>query len=237
MTCGGCESTIKRLLSGVAGVTSVNTDLSKDEVTVEMQKHISTETLQQALKNHPDYHLAEKDQSFPEPAETLPQTVGWFTMYKPILLIFAYITSVTFLVELQRGFSWMHWMSNFMGGFFLAFSFFKLLDLKGFAENYFSYDIIARRWFGYGYFYAFIELALGLAYISSFNPVLTNSITFVVMTISIIGVLQAVFSKRKVKCACLGSVFNLPMSTVTIIEDMVMIAMSLTSLLTLLVSK
>ena len=46
------------------------------------------------------------------------------------------------------------------------------------------------------------------------------------MTVSIIGVLQSVFNKRKIQCACLGAVFNLPMSTVTIIEDLLMITMS-----------
>jgi hypothetical protein len=54
------------------------------------------------------------------------------------------------------------------------------------------------------------------------------------MTVSIIGVLQSVLSKRKIKCACLGDVFNLPMSTITIIEDALMIAMSGIMLLTML---
>lgn len=121
-----------------------------------------------------------------------------------------------------------------MGAFFLVFSFFKMLDLKGFAESYFSYDIIARKWMGYGYLYAFIELALGVAFITGFNPVATNSITLIVMSISIIGVLQSVFNKRKIKCACLGAVFNLPMSTITIIEDLLMIFMSAAMLLFLL---
>jgi hypothetical protein len=48
----------------------------------------------------------------------------------------------------------------------------------------------------------------------------------VVMSLSIIGVLESVFNHRKIRCACLGTVFNLPMSTVTIIEDALMIAMS-----------
>ncbi len=36
--------------------------------------------------------------------------------------------------------------------------------------------------------------------------------------ISSIGVIQSVMKKRKIQCACLGTVFNLPMSTVAIIE-------------------
>ena len=54
------------------------------------------------------------------------------------------------------------------------------------------------------------------------------------MTVSIIGVLQSVMNKRKIKCACLGDVFNLPMSTITIIEDALMIGMSVIMLLTML---
>ena len=73
------------------------------------------------------------------------------------------------------------------------------------------YDIVAKKWNGWGYVYAFTELALGIAFLTGFNPILTNAITFVIMAVSIIGVLQSVANKRKIKCACLGAVFNLPM--------------------------
>jgi hypothetical protein len=74
--------------------------------------------------------------------------------------------------------------------------------------------------------YAFTELILGLAFLTGFNPLITNIVTFLVMSISIIGVLQSVLNKKKIQCACLGAIFNLPMSTVTIIEDALMIIMS-----------
>ena len=35
----------------------------------------------------------------------------------------------------------------------------------------------------------------------------------------------------KIRCACLGTVFNLPMSTVTLVEDGLMIAMAAAALL------
>ena len=77
-----------------------------------------------------------------------------------------------------------------MAGFFLVFSFFKLLNLRGFADSYSTYDIIAKKWTGWGYIYAFIELTLGVAFLTGFNPLLTNAVTFVVMSISIVGVLR-----------------------------------------------
>ena len=93
---------------------------------------------------------------------------------------------------------------------------------------------IAKQFRSWGYIYAFIELGLGIAYAINFNPIITNAVTFVVMTISIVGVLQSVLNKRKIQCACLGAVFNLPMSTVTIIEDALMIGMSVLMLIALL---
>ena len=236
MTCTGCQAKVKNLLSKVDAVSDVNIDLAKGEATIKMDKHIETAILQEALKDYPKYQLTENNQQhLPVNTEKVEETRTWLATYKPILLIFAFITGITFLNEwVVSDFVFMRWMSNFMAGFFLVFSFFKLLNLKGFAESYSMYDVIAKKWNGWGYVYAFIELALGIAFLTGFNPILTNSITFIVMSVSIIGVLQSVFNKRKIKCACLGDVFNLPMSTITIIEDALMIGMSAVMLLTML---
>ena len=88
------------------------------------------------------------------------------------------------------------------------------------------YDVVAKKFSFWAYSYAFVEVGLGISYLLNYNPLVTNACTFVVMSISIIGVLQSVFDNKKIQCACLGAVFNLPMSTVTIIEDALMIVMS-----------
>jgi copper chaperone CopZ len=234
MTCSNCEAKVQQVLTKVHGVKNVTVDLSKNEAAIEMEKHIPIEDLKSALKPYSQYSIEEKNGMHAMHMDE-EETKSWFATYKPILLIFGYIIAVTVLVEEVNGsFDWMRWMRHFMAGFFLTFSFFKLLNLQGFAESYFSYDIIARKWFAWGYVYAFIELALGLAYLVNVNPWLTNGITFVVMSVSIVGVLKSVLNKRKIKCACLGTVFNIPMSTVTIVEDSLMISMSLVTLIIML---
>lgn len=226
MTCEGCQAKVQKLLLAVPGVTAVSVNLEKGEADITMSHHIATETLSAALKEYPKYQLTEKA---PAPAinvYTEPEK-SWFATYKPILLIFGYIISVTTLISISReGFDGMLAMRVFMGGFFLTFSFFKMLDLKGFADSYSMYDIVAKRVYYWGYMYVFIELLLSISFIVNFAPFATNLVTLVVMTVSIIGVLQSVLDKKKIKCACLGAVFELPMSTVTIIEDGLMIAMS-----------
>lgn len=201
-------------------VTDVEVSKEKQSATITMDKHIALSTLQNALDKKYAITAAEHN-------ETAEQAKGWLSTYKPILLIFAYVTAIAIIAGMHQGaFHWMQAMNVFMAGFFLTFSFFKMLDLNGFAESYSMYDIVAKKIKTWGYIYAFVELALGIAYATNFQPVVTNMATFVVMTISIIGVLQSVLNKRKIQCACLGAVFNLPMSTVTIIEDALMIAMS-----------
>lgn len=226
MTCNGCEEKVKGLLSQVQDVQKVSIDRTKAEADITMAKHVSIQALQEALKAYPQYQISESHVQMTMPA-TADMQEPWLKTYKPILLIFAYITGITLLIQfINPEFNPEQWMNHFMAGFFLVFSFFKLLDLQGFADSYTTYDIIAKRWKGWAYLYAFIELGLGLAYISGFDPVLTNSITFIVMSISLVGVLQSVLNKRKIRCACLGAVFNLPMSTITILEDALMIVMS-----------
>ena len=237
MTCGGCQAKVQSLLSKVKGVKNIMIDLTKGQVAIDMEKHISTPELAEALKDYPKYQISESNHNYHDITANseLDETKSWIGTYKPILLIFAYIVGVTILIEVISGtFIWHRWMGHFMAGFFLVFSFFKLLNLKGFAESYSMYDIMAKKWQGWGYVYAFAELALGIAFFTGINPIITNTVTLIVMSVSIVGVLQSVLHKRKIKCACLGDVFNLPMTTVTVIEDALMIGMSAVMLLTLL---
>ncbi len=237
MTCGGCRAKVQSLLSKVKGVKNVMIDLAKGQAAIDMDRHISTPELAEALKDYPKYQISESNHNYHDTISngSVEETKSWIETYKPLLLIFGYIVGVTVLTEMVSGaFIWHRWMGHFMAGFFLVFSFFKLLDLQGFVESYSMYDIVATKWKGWGYIYAFTELALGVAFISGINPLVTNAVTFIVMSISIIGVLQSVLIKRKIKCACLGAVFNLPMSAITIIEDALMVGMSAIMLVTLL---
>jgi hypothetical protein len=138
-----------------------------------------------------------------------------------------FIIGTTLLTQWPfNSFSFMEWMRHFMAGFFIVFAFFKLLNLRGFAQSYRMYDIVAARWKGWGFIYPFVELALGVAYLIQWNPAYTNWITILVLGVSSIGVIKSNLNKKKIKCACLGDVFNLPMSTVTIVEDLSMVAMA-----------
>lgn len=223
MTCGSCEANVKSALMTIENVSSVEVSKETNTAKVTMDKHIALSEFQKALGgNESRYRISAIEHN-----EAAEQAKSWLVTYKPIMTIFAYITAITLLIQTQNdSFNLMQWMRHFMAGFFLVFSFFKMLNLKGFAESYVMYDVVARKIPIWAYLYAFVELGLGIANLIDFNPVVTNAATFIVMSLSIIGVLQSVLNKKQIKCACLGAVFNLPMSTVTIIEDALMIVMS-----------
>jgi len=179
------------------------------------------------------YSLHKSDRALP--SEAIPEKLAeddapqasWLLTYKPLLILISLILIGSVLVQVPHGhIHGAETMRYFMAGFFLSFAFFKLLDIPAFADAYAGYDLLAAKWHGWGYVYPFVELALGMAYLANWQPVLTNWAVFVVMGFSAIGVIQAVLDKRKIRCACLGAVFQLPMSTVTIIEDVGMVAMA-----------
>lgn len=158
---------------------------------------------------------------------------NWLNTYYPLILIISYILVVSLIPNISAmGIVWKGWMNHFMAGFFLVFSAFKFLDLKGFATAYATYDLLAARWSGYGYLYPFLELGLGLAYLSQYVHPIVLVITVVLMGFSSIGVLQALLQKRKINCACLGTILKLPMSGITLVEDLLMTVMALVMLIT-----
>jgi hypothetical protein len=82
-----------------------------------------------------------------------------------------------------------------------VFSFFKLLNVSAFADARRSFDLIAVSWRGWGVIHPFVELLLGLAFLTNLAPMATNVATLVVMGVSTPGVLQSVPSRHRIHCA------------------------------------
>ncbi|VVB76613.1 Uncharacterised protein [uncultured archaeon] len=155
--------------------------------------------------------------------------------YDRLFIIIGLIALATIAIAVNdfgRGaFTWRSVMANFMAGFFLVFSGFKLIDIKGFAEGYSTYDLLARRALWYGYAYPFLELAFGLAYLTSFHTATVNILVLIVMSFSGIGVMRSMLKKQRIQCACLGTIIKTPLGRVTLVEDFGMAMMALALIL------
>lgn len=236
MTCNNCVAKVTDRLLEHPDIASAEVILDPPEARIIANKALSDESMDEWLRPAGNYRVSRSQSNKEKHAleETSLSPVKDLQTYRPLVILSVYL-----LLGALAGawghtpFQWGTVMRLFMGGFFVAFSFFKMLDLAGFASTYRSYDLVARAVPAYGYVYPFIEFFLGLAYLANWQPFWINLITAIVMAVSLAGVLRAVLSKRVIKCACLGTVFNLPMSTVTIVEDSLMLMMALAALLKL----
>lgn len=227
MTCGSCVTRVKNELLKMGDIVSADIQLQSPQASITMNKHISTAALQQAVNKAGHYSIIETDGGMKISTHASTEAVEQKDSYFPIFLIFGYITGVSLVIQfIQGSFNWIQWMSHFMAGFFLVFSFFKLLNLKGFAEGYRTYDIVAKKIPAWGFIYPFVELGLAFAFLTGFDPLTTNIATLIVMGVSSIGVIQSLARKTNFQCACLGTIIKLPLSKVTLFEDLLMVAMS-----------
>ena len=227
MTCEACEYKIQHVLSQIPSVSSVIAKYSNDSVMIESLEKINERVIIEILKPHAKYALINKSDLPVEMTNSLSETSS--NQYYPLFLIAGFITLVAFLTSFQQriyvleNFDFKMFLHNFMTGFFLVFSFFKLLDIKAFTESFQMYDLLAAKLPVYGKIYPFIELGLGVLCLIHFQLYYVYIADIIIMGFGALGVIQSVVDKRKIRCACLGSVFNLPMSTITIIENSLMV--------------
>ena len=248
MTCTSCAAKVQAQLEALPEVASARVDKATDTATVELAVPAGQAYLQAALdakyrlsdigdrpgeglgalsqnSTHAHHHAAT---DLTPDTDAADGERSWLETYRPLLTIVGLIALTTVLAEASSAgaFDFRTWMRLFMAGFFIVFAGFKLLDLRGFSDSYRMYDVVAKRVPVWGLLYPFVELGLGLAYLTNVAPFWTNVQTIVVLGVSAIGVIRSVLDERAIKCACLGTGFNLPMSTVTIVEDVGMVAMA-----------
>lgn len=222
MTCSGCSSGIEEKLNGIAGVIRATVNLEKAEAEVEMKNHISTAAFQNAIGQK--YTIREKVDEGMMPVEAEPKS-EWRQLF-PLFLIFGYISVAAILLN-RSPFDSHGFMLDFMGLFYIVFSFFKMLDLKGFPDSFRMYDPLAKKVSFYAILYPFIETALGLMFLLRFEIGVALYATLVILGITTIGVTKVLLDKKSIQCACLGTALKLPMTKATFIENSLMIAMAI----------
>tara|TARA_B100000809_G_scaffold73835_1_gene71606 strand:- start:8196 stop:8921 length:726 start_codon:yes stop_codon:yes gene_type:complete len=229
MTCNNCKASAEKYLSALEHITNVSVHLENGEAEVTMDKHITTNVLQNSLPEK--YTLSEKDEKNVFSSNmVVDEEKTKLQQLKPLLLIIFYITTASVLLH-YKDWSWSEFMLDFMGLFYVVFGFFKMLDLKGFPESFKMYDPLAKRIPIYGWIYPFIETALGLMFLMRFEVSIALVVTLVVLGITTIGVTKALLDKKSIRCACLGTALKLPMTEATFIENTIMIIMAVLMLL------
>ncbi|GGE08431.1 heavy-metal-associated domain-containing protein [Psychroflexus salis] len=234
MTCQGCRAYVEDALQKIEAVNKAEVNLENEKATIDFSQKISLASLQHAIGEK--YNILAKDavdkgeekqtnNSVSTPIQSEAKQ-SKLKQLQPLFLIFFYITTASLLLNFSN-FKLGSWMFDFMGMFYIVFSFFKFLDYTGFPASFKMYDPLAKLIPAYAWIYPFLETALGLCFLFRFQVDVALIATLVILGITTVGVSQSLFSKRKIKCACLGTALNLPMTEATFIENTIMIVMAL----------
>ena len=219
MTCNGCKLSVEDKLSSLDGVDKAYVDLTKGEAIVHSKSTISFSLISDSLT--PKYKITRTANS--QNNETIK--VSKIKQLKPLFIILAYISITSLLLNFKNWDS-TNTMLDFMGLFYIIFSFFKILDIKGFSISFRMYDPLAKKVPLYGIIYPFIEILLGVMFLTRIEVELAIILTIIVLGITTIGVTQTLLSKKSISCACLGTTLKLPMTEATFIENALMIIMA-----------
>ena len=224
MTCNGCRSTVENKLSSLDGIDNVQVDLTNGEAIVYSKIPIIISLISNSLPSTYKVisNIPAKDNEIIRSSK--------IKQLKPLFIILGYI-SVTSILLNFRNWNSTNAMLDFMGLFYIIFSFFKILDIKGFSTSFKMYDPLAKKITIYGYIYPFIEILLGLMFLTRIEVNIALLITIIILGITSVGVTQTLLNKRMINCACLGTTLKLPMTEATFIENAIMITMAIVLLI------
>jgi len=227
MTCNGCRSSVEKKINDVEGVQSAEVNLEKEEAQIAMKRHIEVEEFQAALPDKYKISVQENSnkQDFTDEGDS-----SKLKQLKPLFLIFFYLISASILLH-YKNWNTSAFMLDFMGLFYVVFSFFKFLDVKGFAQSFQMYDPLAKRIPVYGLIYPFIEAILAIMFLMRIQINVAIIATIIILGITTFGVTKTLLDKKQIKCACLGTALNLPMTEATFIENTIMILMAVCMLI------
>ena len=225
MTCEGCRSSVEDKLGTLDGVDDVQVDLARGEVVIYSKDPVSFTLVKEILPAK--YSLINEEDLNLDTNGDLIIKASKIKQLKPLFIILGYIFIASILLNYENWNS-SNAMLDFMGLFYVIFSFFKILDIKGFSMSFSMYDPLAKQAPIYGYIYPFIEVLLGMMFLIRFEVNIALMLTVIVLGITTIGVTQTLINKRSIKCACLGTTLNLPMTEATFIENALMIIMAFT---------
>ena len=223
MTCVGCKSSVEEKLGSLDGVDSVQVDLARGEAVIYSKNPISFSLIKETLPAK--YILINEEDVNLDNHGDVTIKVSKIKQLKPLFIILGYIFIASILLN-YKNWNSSNAMLDFMGLFYIVFSFFKILDIKGFSMSFRMYDPLAKKAPIYGYIYPFIEVLLGVMFLIRFEINIALILTIIVLGITTIGVTQVLLNKRSIKCACLGTALNLPMTEATFIENALMIVMA-----------
>jgi hypothetical protein len=146
--------------------------------------------------------------------------------FLPLILALAVVFGYTAFIEASTGWNAHRAMIVFMGSYLCLFGLLKIFNWKKFVVSYRRYDDVAKRSIAYAWAYPAIELSLGLLFLFSTEIYLASVITMCLMTEKAYSVAKKLAQGGEISCACMGGLFDIPVTRITLAEDAAMALMA-----------
>ncbi|MEM7043792.1 MAG: heavy-metal-associated domain-containing protein [Pseudomonadota bacterium] len=146
--------------------------------------------------------------------------------YRPLIVMTCLVVFFGLALQALRGWHGHGLMGDLMAGYFLLFGALKVANRKVFSRAYARYDLLASRSAAYAATYPFLEVSIGVLYLISPEFLLLNLFVAALMLEKAWSVHRALARGQNLQCACLGGFFSIPISNVTVFEDLLMALMA-----------
>lgn len=138
--------------------------------------------------------------------------------YAPVIALFSTAGLVAWAAALG--------VPGFMGVSLSMLASLKLMDLESFAKSFEKYDLITQQVKPYGKAFPFLELLLGLGFLSGVAPIATGLGSLILGTSGAVSVFKAVYiDKKDLNCACVGGNSRAPLGAISFLENAIMVGM------------
>jgi glutaredoxin len=151
------------------------------------------------------------------------------TSYRPVAVLFALTAALALATSFAVTGSAFTVLAGewFIGFSMVVLALLKLQDVEAFATMFLNYDLLAKRWVPYGYFYPFAEGLAGVLMVAHALDWLSVPLALFIGGVGAVSVFKAVYiDRRELKCACVGGASKVPLGFVSLTENLMMVAMA-----------
>ena len=149
--------------------------------------------------------------------------------YRPVIVIFsvAFLMAISTTYAIAGSFPIIRILELFIAFSMCVLGIQKLQNLTAFTTGFVQYDLLAKKDIRYAYLYPFIETGAGILMIAGLFTWIAAPAAFFVASVGAISVYKAIYlEKRDLQCACTGGDDGVPLGFISLLENLMMIAMS-----------
>ena len=150
--------------------------------------------------------------------------------YRPVIAVFvvALLLAGASLLAAGRPLAGPQLLLSFIAFSMCILALLKLQDVGSFSTMFLNYDLLARRFVPYAYFYPFAELSAGVLMVAGRLPEVAVPVATFAGSVGAVSIVKAVYvDRRELMCACVGGSSNVPLGFVSLTENLMMITAAL----------